>query len=62
MTIQVQQTGSSQKTSIRDKDIQGFKYLDSFFKTLNRLHDVRDNHHRKLHDADYVVLEEKPLT
>jgi len=36
--------------------MQGFKYLDSFFKTLNRLHDVRDNHHRKLHDDKYIAL------
>lgn len=58
MTAQEKQkkTGPKRKPPIREEDIQGFKYLDSFFKTLTRLHDVKDHQNRKLHYDQYLVL------
>lgn len=47
---------SSRKKQIREEDIQGFKYLESFFKTLNSLHDVKSNHNRELHYDQYIAL------
>jgi hypothetical protein len=43
MTAQEKQKkpGPQKKPPIREEDIQGFKYLDAFFKTLTRLHDVQ---------------------
>ena len=49
-------TGPPKKPPIREEDIQGFKYLDSFFKTLNRLHDVKDHQNRDLHYDQYLAL------
>jgi hypothetical protein len=48
--------GPPKKPPIREEDIQGFKYLDSFFKTLTRLHDVKDHQNRKLHYDQYLAL------
>ena len=48
--------GPNKKPPIREEDIQGFKYLDSFFKTLTRLHDVKDHQNRKLHYDQYLAL------
>jgi len=48
--------GPKRKPPIREEDIQGFKYLDSFFKTLTRLHDVKDHQNRKLHYDQYLAL------
>jgi len=48
--------GPPKKQPIREEDIQGFKYLDSFFKTLTRLHDVKDHQNRKLHYDQYLAL------
>ena len=58
MTAQEKQKkpGPQKKPPIREEDIQGFKYLDSFFKTLTRLHDVKDNQNRKLHYDQYLAL------
>jgi hypothetical protein len=58
MTAQDQhkKPGPPKKEPIREEDIQGFKYLDSFFKTLNRLHDVQNNHNRELHYDQYIAL------
>jgi hypothetical protein len=58
MTAQEKQKkpGPQKKPPIREEDIQGFKYLDSFFKTLTRLHDVKDHQNRKLHYDQYLAL------
>jgi hypothetical protein len=48
--------GPPKKPPIREEDIQGFKYLDSFFKTLTRLHDVKDHQNRELHYDQYLAL------
>jgi hypothetical protein len=58
MTAQEKQKkpGPKRKPPIREEDIQGFKYLDSFFKTLNRLHDVKDHQNRELHYDQYLAL------
>ena len=48
--------GAPKKPPIREEDIQGFKYLDVFFKTLNRFHDVKDHQNRKLHYDQYLAL------
>ena len=55
MTVQ-KKPGPPKKTPIREEDIQGFKYLDSFFKTLNSLHDVKDHQNRELHYDQYLAL------
>ena len=58
MTAQEKQKkpGPPKKPPIREEDIQGFKYLDSFFKTLTRLHDVKDHQNRKLHYDQYLAM------
>ncbi|MBN1547692.1 MAG: IS4 family transposase [Syntrophaceae bacterium] len=58
MTTRVhhEKTVPSRKKPIREEDIQGFKYLDSFFKILHRLHDVRNNHNREFHYDQYIAL------
>ncbi|MFZ3115311.1 MAG: transposase [Syntrophales bacterium] len=48
--------GPPKKPPIREEDIQGFKYLDSFFKTLTSLHDVKDHQNRELHYDQYLAL------
>lgn len=48
--------GPPKKPPIREEDIRGFKYLDSFFKTLNRLHDVKSHQNRKLHYDQYLAM------
>ena len=48
--------GPQKKPPIWEEDIQGFKYLDSFFKTLTRLHDVKDHQNRDLHYDQYLAL------
>ena len=48
--------GPKKKPPIRQEDVQGFKYLDSFFKTLTRLHDEGDHQNRKLHYDQYLSL------
>jgi hypothetical protein len=48
--------GPPKKPPIREEDIQGFKYLDSFFKTLTRLRDVKNHQNRKLHYDQYLAL------
>src|SRR3990172_2849663 len=48
--------GPPKKPPIREEDIHGFKYLDSFFKTLTRFHDVKDHQNRKLHYDQYLAL------
>ena len=49
-------TGPNKKPPIREEDIQGFKYLDAFFKTLSRFHDVKNHQNRKLHYDQYLAL------
>jgi len=49
-------TGPHKKPPIREEDIQGFKYLDAFFKILTRLHNVKDHQNRKLHYDQYLAL------
>jgi hypothetical protein len=58
MTAQEKQKkpGPKKKPPIREEDIQGFKYLDAFFKTLTRLHDVKDHQNRKLHYDQYLAM------
>ena len=58
MTAQEKQikTGPKRNPPIREEDIQGFKYLDAFFKTLTRLHDVKDHQNWKLHYDQYLAL------
>jgi hypothetical protein len=58
MTAQEKQKkpGPQKKPPIREEDIQGFKYLDAFFKTLTRLHDVKDHQNRKLHYDQYLAM------
>lgn len=58
MTAQEKQKkpGPPKKPPIREEDIQGFKYLDAFFKTLTSLHDVKDHQNRKLHYDQYLAL------
>ena len=58
MTVQEKQKkpGPQKKPPIREEDIQGFKYLDSFFKTLTSLHDVKDHQNRELHYDQYLAL------
>jgi len=58
MTVQEKQKkpGPPKKPPIREEDIQGFKYLDSFFKILTPLHDVKDHQNRKLHYDQYLAL------
>jgi hypothetical protein len=48
--------GPQKKPPIQEEDIQGFKYLDSFFKILTRLHDVKDHQNRELHYDQYLAL------
>jgi len=58
MTAQEKQKkpGPQKKPPIQEEDIQGFKYLDSFFKILTRLHDVKDHQNRELHYDQYLAL------
>jgi len=53
---QHEKTVPSPGKAIREEDIQGFNYLDSFFKTLDRLHDEKSNHNRELHYDQYIAL------
>lgn len=48
--------GPPKRPPIREEDIQGFKYLDSFFKMLTRFHDVKSHQNRKLHYDQYLAL------
>ncbi len=48
--------GPPKNPPIREEDIQGFKYLDAFFKTLKRFHDVKDHKNRELHYDQYLAL------
>ncbi len=58
MSIQEEQKrpGPKRKPPFREEDIQGFKYLDSFFKVLSRFHDVKTDQNRKLHYDQYLSL------
>jgi len=58
MTAQEKQkkTGPKRKPPIREEDIQGFKYLESSFKILNRFHDANAHQNRKLHYDHYLSL------
>jgi len=58
MTVQKEhkKPGAHPKPPIREEDIQGFKYLDSFFKTLKRFHDIKSHQNRKLHYDQYLAL------
>ena len=48
--------GPKRKPPIREEDVQGFKYLDVFFKVLNRFHNAKAHHNRKLHYDQYLSL------
>ena len=48
--------GPKKKPPIREEEVQGFKYLDAFFKILSRFHDVNIHQNRKLHYDQYLAL------
>ena len=48
--------GPPKKPPIREEDIQGFKYLDVFFKVLNRFHNAKTHQNRKLFYDQYLAL------
>ncbi len=48
--------GPQKKPPIREEDIQGFKYLDVFFKVLNRFHNTKTHQNRKLFYDQYLAL------
>lgn len=48
--------GRERKEPIREKDIQGFKYLRDFFPLLERFHSVREHHNRDFHFDKYIAL------
>ena len=48
--------GPPKKPPIREEDIQGLKYLDVFFKVLNRLHNAKTHQNRKLFYDHYLAL------
>jgi len=48
--------GPKKKPPIREEDIQGFKYLDVFFKVLNRFHNAKTHQNRKLFYDQYLAM------
>ena len=48
--------GPPKKPPIREEDVQGFKYLDVFFKVLNRFHNSKTHQNRKLFYDQYLAL------
>ena len=48
--------GRKKKELIKEKDLQGFKYLRDFFPLLERFHLVKDHHNRDLHFDQYISL------
>lgn len=49
-------TGPKRKPPIREEDVQGFKYLDVFFKVLHRFHNDKTHQNRKLFYDQYLAL------
>ena len=58
MTAQEEQKrpGPKRKPPIREEEVQGFKYLDVFFKVLNRFHNAKTHQNRKLFYDKYLAL------
>src|SRR3990172_1424525 len=48
--------GRERKEPIREKDLQGFKYLRDFFPLLERFHSVREHHNIDFHFDKYIAL------
>ena len=48
--------GRKKKEVIKEKDLQGFKYLRDFFTLLERFHLIKDHHNRDLHFDQYISL------
>ena len=48
--------GPPKKPPIREEDVQGFKYLDVFFKVLNRFQNSKTHQRRKLFYDQYLAL------
>ena len=53
---ELKRRGPKRKPPITEEEIHGFKYLDSFFKTLARFHDVKAHQNRKLYYDQYLAL------
>ena len=58
MTAQEEQKrpGPKRKPPLREEEVQGFKYLDLFFKVLNRFHNAKTHQNRKLFYDQYLAL------
>jgi len=58
MTAQEKQKrpGSPRKPPLREEEVQGFKYLDLFFKVLKRFHNAKTHQNRKLFYDQYLAL------
>lgn len=58
MTAQEEQkrSGPKRKPHLREEEVQGFKYLDVFFKVLNRFHNAKTHQNRKLFYDQYLAL------
>ena len=48
--------GPKRRPPIREEDVQGFKYLDVFFKVLNRFHNAKTHQNRKLFYDQYLSM------
>ena len=58
MIVQEEQKrpGPERKPPLREEDVQGFKYLDLFFKVLNRFHNAKTHQNRRLFYDQYLAL------
>ena len=48
--------GRKKKDPIREKDVQGLKYIDKFLPLFKRFHHVNAHHNRELYFDKYITL------
>jgi hypothetical protein len=52
----INKRGRKKKDPIREKDVQGLKYIDKFLPLFERFHNVNAHHNRELYFEQYITL------
>ncbi len=52
----INKRGRKKKDPIREKDVQGLKYIDKFLPLFKRFHNVNAHHNRELYFEQYITL------
>lgn len=52
----INKIGRKKKDPIREKDVQGLKYIDKFLPLFERFHHVNAHHNRELYFEQYITL------